>query len=152
MFISTATNTLDAKGRVSVPADFRAEVTGGIFDGIVIWPGVDGPYLEGGGVALLKSYGAMIDAMDPFDDVRLAFEHTLFGAAKKLSFDATGRVTLPKELSDHAGLSANATFIGLGTRFQIWDKSVYATHLQKAQKLAKESRHLMRPRKPGGVS
>lgn len=151
MFISTATNTLDSKGRVSVPADFRAEVSaaapGGIFDGIVVWPGVDGPYLEGGGVSLLKSYGAMIDAMDPFDEVRLAFEHTLFGAAKKLSFDATGRVTLPKDLSGHAGLSSSATFIGLGTRFQIWDKDVYADHLAKAQKLAKDSRHLMRPRK-----
>lgn len=150
MFISTATNTLDSKGRLSVPADFRAEVTGGIFDGIVIWPGVDGPYLEGGGVALLQSYGAMINDMDPFDEVRLAFEHTLFGAAKKLSFDATGRVTLPKDLAQHAGLSGSATFVGLGSRFQIWDKETYDARLAAAQELAKQSRHQMRPRRSEG--
>ena len=146
MFISKAENTLDSKGRISVPADFRAEVAGGIFDGIVIWPGVDGPYLEGGGIALLNSYGAMIEDMDPFDEVRLAFEHTLFGAAKKLSFDATGRVTLPKDLSAHADLESSAVFVGLGSRFQIWEPKAYEAHIAKARDLAKGSRHLMRPR------
>ena len=35
MFLSTVTNSLDAKGRVSVPADFRSVVANSSFDGII---------------------------------------------------------------------------------------------------------------------
>ena len=52
MFLSTVTNSLDAKGRVSVPADFRSVIGESGredgFDGIIVWPSFDGAYLEGG--------------------------------------------------------------------------------------------------------
>lgn len=153
MFLSTTINGVDAKGRVSVPADFRSVVRGGPFDGIIVWPSFDGPFLEGGGQALLERYQTLIEDMDPYDDARIAFERAIFGAAKPLSFDANGRVTLPKELSDHAGLDGKATFVGLGSRFEIWNPDRYAEHQSTARDFARENKRALRPGgKPGGVS
>lgn len=153
MFLSTTMNGVDAKGRVSVPADFRSVVRGGPFDGIIVWPSFDGPFLEGGGQALLERYQALIEEMDPYDDARIAFERAIFGAAKPLSFDANGRVTLPKELSDHAGLDGKATFVGLGSRFEIWNPERYADHQATARDFARENKRSLRlGMRPGGAS
>ncbi|MHA6287227.1 division/cell wall cluster transcriptional repressor MraZ [Maricaulis sp. CAU 1757] len=151
MFLSTTSNGVDAKGRVSVPADFRAVVRGGPFDGIIVWPSFDGPYLEGGGQALLERYQALIEDMDPYDEARVAFERAIFGAARPLNFDANGRVTLPKEFIDHAGLDGKATFVGLGSRFEIWQPDAYEEHKSTAQSFARDNKRSLRlaPR-PGG--
>lgn len=151
MFLSTTINGVDAKGRVSVPADFRAVVRGGPFDGIVVWPSFDGTYLEGGGQALLERYQALIEEMDPYDDARIAFERAIFGAARPLAFDANGRVTLPKDFIDHAGLDGKATFVGLGSRFEIWSPERFEEHKASAQAYARENKKSLRlPRLGGG--
>lgn len=153
MFLSTTINGVDAKGRVSVPADFRSVVRGGPFDGIIVWPSFDGPYLEGGGQALLERYQALIEEMDPYDEARIAFERAIFGAAKPLAFDSNGRVTLPRELIEHAGLDAKATFVGLGSRFEIWSPASYDEHQKTARSFARDNKRSLKlgPR-PGGVS
>lgn len=153
VFLSTTTNGVDAKGRVSVPADFRAVVKASPFDGIVVWPSFDGPFLEGGGQALLERYQALIEEMDPYDEARIAFERAIFGAARPLSFDSNGRVTLPKEMADHAGLEGKATFVGLGSRFEIWSPEQYEAHQAEARQFARENKRSLRltPR-PGGMS
>jgi MraZ protein len=151
VFLSTTTNGLDAKGRISVPADFRSVVRGGVFDGIIVWPSFDGSFLEGGGQALMERYQALIEEMDPYDEARIAFERAIFGAAKPLSFDANGRVTLPKELIEHAGLDGRATFVGLGSRFELWSPERYAEHQNEARSFARENKRSLRlATRPGG--
>ncbi|HHL42018.1 MAG TPA: division/cell wall cluster transcriptional repressor MraZ [Hellea balneolensis] len=148
MFLSSATNTLDAKGRISVPAEFRAAVGDGNFDGIIVWPSFDGPYLEGGGISLLQDYQALLEGMDPYDDARIAFERAIFAACKRLSFDANGRVSLPSEFAEFANLSDQATFIGLGRRFEIWNPEKYQSQSADVRKTARENRHRLRPGTP----
>jgi len=146
MFLSRFTNTLDAKGRVSVPADFRTAVAlDGIkhndeFDGIIVWPSIDGKWLEGGGMALLRSHQALLNTLKPHDLARIAFERAVFGESHRLSFDASGRVSLPKELAEFAGLDKQATFVGMGQRFEIWNPVAYDAKLKLVRKMAKETR------------
>lgn len=144
MFLATATNSLDAKGRISVPADFRAVVGDGSFDGIVVWPSFDGAYLEGGGMSLLQDYQALLEGMDPYDEARIAFERAIFAESRRLSFDGTGRITLPKDLAEYANLSGSATFIGLGRRFEIWNPEEYKSRAQAAREMARDNRHRLR--------
>ncbi len=140
MFLSTATNNLDAKGRISVPSDFRAVVGGGVFDGIVVWPSFDGEYLEGGGIALMESYLSSLETMDHYDEGRMALQRAIFAESRKLSFDSGGRVTLPKDLAEYAGLNGQATFVGLGRRFEIWNPDSYKSHVGDVRRLARENR------------
>lgn len=149
MFLSRSTNTLDAKGRVSVPADFRAVVSansdGGVpFDGVIVWPSFDGDYLEGGDIALLRDYQALLENMDPYDDARIAFERAIFAESRRLSFDSNGRVSLPKELAEYAQLNGQVTFVGLGRRFEIWSPAKYEAQSANARQMARENRHRLR--------
>ncbi|MBL4539703.1 MULTISPECIES: division/cell wall cluster transcriptional repressor MraZ [Oceanicaulis] len=144
MFVSTTTNGIDAKGRVSVPADFRATVSGQGFPGIYVWRSFNGPFLEGGGQRLLEDYSDAIEDMDPYDPARTAFERVIFGGAKALSFDSTGRVSLPKELIDHAGLAKQAVFIGMGKRFEIWDPTAHADQAEDDLAFARDNKSALR--------
>jgi MraZ protein len=53
VFLSSITNNLDAKGRLSVPASFRSHCSDSGFEGVVLWPSLDGAFLEGGDVSVL---------------------------------------------------------------------------------------------------
>ncbi len=150
MFLSRVTNALDAKGRVSVPADFRAVIANandkelGSFDGIIVWPSLGGPWLEGGGMALMREYQDLLDNMDPYDDDRIVFERTIFGESRRLAFDANGRVSLPKDLADHAGLDKQVSFVGLGRRFEILNPKDCEIKFQQARAKVQQNPHRLR--------
>jgi MraZ protein len=157
MFLSTATNSLDAKGRVSVPADFRATIAATPsrlpFDGIVVWPSLDGNYLEGGGISLLEDFQASLDQREHYDEARSSLQYMIFSSARQLAFDSGGRVSLPKDLHEYAGLNGKVTFVGLGRRFEIWSPKALEARKEGLLALARESRHLLKtisPANPGG--
>lgn len=151
MFLSTTINGVDAKGRVSVPAGFRAVVKNDPEEKIYVWPSFEGGYLEGGGQALLDRYLALLEDMDPYDDARAAFEQTIFGDTRGLALDGTGRVSLPKDLIEHAGLENKAAFVGLGSRFEIWNPDRLAERKKNAREYARENKRALRlPPRPGG--
>ena len=145
MFLSKAINALDAKGRVSVPADFRVVIAESAFDGIIVWPSFDGAYLEGGGIALLQDYQRSLEVLDYYDEGRIALQRAIFAESRRLPFDSGGRVSLPKDLHEYAGLNGKVTFVGLGRRFEIWSPDNYEAHAQNMRALARENRHRLRP-------
>jgi len=155
VFLSTTTNNRDAKGRVSVPADFRAVITaqsllhpGGheaAFDGVIVRPSFSGECLEGGGEQLFEAYRASINALDYFDSSREAMEQAIFGESRRLPFDSGGRVSLPQDLADMFGFNGRVTFVGLGDRFEIWPPEAHEARAAKMRKLASENRHLLKP-------
>jgi MraZ protein len=147
MFVSTTINGIDSKGRVSVPADFRSTVIEQGFSGVYVWRSPYGDHLEGGGLRLLEELHDAIEDMDPYDPARTAHERVIFGGAKALMFDSTGRVTLPKGLMEHAGLDKQAVFIGMGQRFEIWDPDSHAEAEEEALKLARENRGALKSRR-----
>ncbi len=129
MFLSTSTNTIDTKGRISVPSPFRDALGGDA--AIYVWPSVRGDFLEGGGKALMKALQREI--FDRVADGSLAPEVAeaqqvmLLGEARRLGYDKTGRIVLPEIFRDYANLSYAATFVGLGNRFQIWEPKAHET-------------------------
>ncbi len=149
MFLSTVTNSLDAKGRVSVPADFRATIgdsgSASGFDGIVVWPSLDGKYLEGGGIALMEDYQKSLDRVEHYDAERSAIQYMIFSSSRQLAFDSGGRVSLPKDLHEYAELNGKVTFVGLGRRFEIWNPAALEMRKSHMLDLARSSRHLLKP-------
>ena len=149
MFLSTTTNTLDAKGRVSVPANFRATLGRSGFQGIVVWRSLDGGYLEGAAIEHLDRLQDALDQLDYYDEARVALTQAIFADTEQLGFDGGGRVNLPARLVEHANLDGKATFVGLGRTFQIWNPDDHAAHLEASREVALENRHkLQAPRRP----
>ena len=145
MFLSSTTNSLDAKGRISVPANFRSHCTASGFEGVVIWPSLDGAYLEGGDLSVLTHYQDMLDRMDMYDAGREALELVIFGESEKLGFDSTGRISLPAKFRTHAGLDAKVTFVGRGRKFEVWDEAAHEARRAELREKALANRHRMKP-------
>jgi len=120
VFVSTYETTLDAKGRVSVPAPFRAALSGG--SRIFLWPAIDGSgCLEGGGDELMSVYRQTLARMAPNDPNRRAFMHTIFTRSADLKMDDTGRITIPGGLLEAAGIGKKLVFAGAFDRFHVWE-------------------------------
>ena len=110
------------------------------------------PIWEGGGQVLMKRLQGLLESMDPYDEARLAFERAIFGAARRLSFDANGRISLPKDFADYAGLKGKVAFVGLGARFEIWNPEAREEQVSKDRALASQfkTRLKMQPSRTQG--
>jgi MraZ protein len=53
------------------------------------------------------------------------------GSATEAVIDASSRVLLPPELRAWAGLEKEVIFMGMGNRFELWDKARYEAHEAK---------------------
>src|SRR6202045_1890112 len=112
-FVSHYMLRLDAKGRVSVPAPFRAVLARDGFDGLYCYPALDRPALDAGGNALLTEIEALIAGLPLYSQQREQFTLALFGTSETLKIDGEGRVVLTDALKAHAGIADAATFVGL---------------------------------------
>lgn len=135
MFVSSYETALDAKGRVSVPASFRAALGGG--SRIFVWPAMDGSgCLEGGGDELMAVYRQTLARMAPTDPHRRAFMHAIFTRSADLKMDDTGRITLPANLLEAAGIEKKLVFAGAFDRFHIWEPSRFHAFDEKMSQTA----------------
>ena len=123
---------LDAKGRVSIPAPFRAVLTREGGDSLFCYPALDRPAVEAGGMALMREIEELIGSFPPFSDEREQFATALYGTSETLKIDAEGRVTLSDPLKDHAGIMDAVAFVGLGHKFQIWAPDRFSARLSEA--------------------
>src|SRR3954449_1647133 len=131
-FVSNYTLRLDSKGRVSVPAPFRAVLARDGYEGLYCYPTLDRPALDAGGNALLTEIDGLVARFPPFSDEREQFSTALFGTSETLKLDAEGRVTLTDTLKDHAAIKDTAAFVGLGHKFQIWEPERFRAQLAEA--------------------
>ncbi len=136
MFLSTFEKQLDQKRRIVVPAEFRAQ-TLGPFDGVFCFPSIEADCIEGGGAPLFAHYQALTDELAFGDPLRSALETVVLGGMHKLAFDAAGRITLPEELCDTFGLKDWVSVVGLGDRFQIWEREAFRARRDEARAAAR---------------
>jgi MraZ protein len=131
-FVSNTTLRLDSKGRVSIPAAFRAFLARDGFEGLYCYPTLDHAAIDAGGNALLKEIERLIDRFPPYTREREEFSVALYGTSETLKIDGEGRVVLSDELKRHAGITDAVTFVGLGPKFQIWEPQRFRAHLATA--------------------
>src|SRR3989442_15520853 len=113
-FVSNYTLRLDAKGRVSIPAPFRAVLARDGFEGLYCYPTLDRPALDAGGNALLAEIEELIGRFPPFSEEREQLSAALYATSEILKIDGEGRVILTEPLKSHAGITDAGTFAGLG--------------------------------------
>jgi MraZ protein len=118
MFLGEFQHSLDAKGRVILPARYRDQLAGGAF--------------------VTKGRGGCLSVYTAEEFERVANEvretskrgakelnaaRAFFGGASELNPDRQGRVALPVNLRDYAGLDRDVVVVGLYSRVEIWDRT-----------------------------
>ena len=127
LFLSTYVNKVDRKGRVSVPATFRAALAAQRFPGVVVWPSYKLPALEACGVDRMEELVARQEMLAPYTE---DYENlgALFADTRELPFDGEGRIVLPERFAEYAAITETAAFVGQGRTFQIWEPGRFTEH------------------------
>jgi MraZ protein len=127
-FLSSAINRIDAKGRVSVPAHFRAVVQKRGYTELYALRCLDVAALDVGGLDLLDRYEQRIAQEDPFLQTADDMSFFCHGDGMFLKLDQDGRITVSDFIRDHTGITTEVAFVGRGTFFQMWEPSRLAAH------------------------
>ena len=121
MFRGRYQHTIDPKGRLSVPAKYRnllAEYEGGV---LIVVPNEQS--LEVHPLEEWERIEARINEKSMFDLEIRKLGRLYISRAKEVEVDGAGRVLLPPDSREQAGLQKDVTLIGLGRRyFEIWDR------------------------------
>lgn len=115
MFLGRFNHNLDAKGRLAIPAKFRA----GLADGMVLTRGID-RCLTLYPVDDWQSLTERVRALPITDANTRAFRRMVFAEAVDLELDAQGRILVPPELRVYAGLERATVIVGVDVSIEIW--------------------------------
>jgi MraZ protein len=134
-FMGTHTNRVDAKGRVSIPAPFRAVLRAGAVDGpvqVVLRPSHKFPCIEGWSAAGFDELLASLDRLATYSDDHEDLAAALAGSAQLLESDKEGRISLPPTMAAHAGIGDVLSFVGAAKSFRIWEPAAAEQRLREA--------------------
>jgi MraZ protein len=120
MFRGANKITLDAKGRIAIPTRYRERLSERCESQLIIT--VD------------RDYCLLLYPLPDWEDLERRLmrlpslnrqvrrlQRLMVGYATEVELDGHGRVLLPRELRDYAGLEKQAILIGQGTKFELWD-------------------------------
>lgn len=116
MFLGEYEHTLDAKGRLAVPAKFR----GHLESGAVLSKGM-GRCLSMYTMARWEEKSAALVEGKTDEELR-DFERRVYPSANEVELDGQGRLVIPAKLREYAGLSSEVTVAGVRDHIEIWDR------------------------------
>ncbi len=127
--MGTHQNRLDAKGRVSIPAAFRAALRDTVTEhpdaevatAVVLRPSHKYPCIECWPVAKFAALASTLDKLDPMSDEYADLSSSIYSDSVRVEADKEGRILLGADMVASAGLTGQVAFMGLGDTFQIWD-------------------------------
>ncbi|TSD65906.1 division/cell wall cluster transcriptional repressor MraZ [Inquilinus sp. KBS0705] len=115
---------LDAKGRMMIPAGLKKQLPEAEGEGLVINRGLEN-YLV---IYTKKEWDKKLDELsklNEYDRKAIKFVRYFTGGATVLLPDSAGRVNLPKNLLDYAGISGDVVLTCMLNKVEVWDKKAH---------------------------
>ncbi|MGJ8686018.1 MAG: division/cell wall cluster transcriptional repressor MraZ [Spongiibacteraceae bacterium] len=132
MFLGSHTITMDAKGRMAIPAKIRDDLASVCGGRLVITAHTEERcllvYPESQWLELLPK----IEALPNIKRKARQAQRLLLGYATPLELDGNGRVLLPPPLRDYAGLEKKLLLVGQGKKLELWSESSWYEWLDAA--------------------
>ena len=116
MFLGTFSHTIDDKGRLTLPAKYRADLG----HGVVVTRGVD-KCLFIFVADEFQKLASQIGSLPMTQSEGREFARHFFSGASDVELDKQGRILIPPDLRDYAGLDGEVIVAGINTRIEVWD-------------------------------
>ena len=122
MFRGRYEHAIDGKGRTSLPSRFR-EVLSALGDcNLVITTGLD-PCLVAYPLQEWLAFEQRLADLPQFDESVAMLRRIYVSGAVECELDKLGRLLIPQTLRQHAGLTREALWAGMGRHVELWDKT-----------------------------
>jgi MraZ protein len=125
MFLGTHTPRLDDKGRLALPARFRSELEAGL----VITKGQERCLF----VFPMAEFARITDLLRAAPVTQRSvrdYSRVFFASASHEIPDGQGRITVPSQLREYAGLTKDCVVIGANSRVEVWDSAAWQSYLE----------------------
>jgi MraZ protein len=125
VFLGTHTPRLDDKGRLALPAKFRSELEAGL----VITKGQERCLF----VFPMAEFSRITDLLRAAPVTQRSvrdYSRVFFASASHEIPDGQGRITVPSQLREYAGLTKDCVVIGANSRVEVWDSAAWQTYLE----------------------
>ncbi len=117
-FMGKYTHTVDDKGRAFIPAKFRDELG----ESFVVCKGFHEKCLYVFPDKVFDAIGEKLLGESLFDESIAKVQREFYSNSAPVELDKQGRIVIPQDLRDYAGIQKEVTITGAGTRIEIWDK------------------------------
>jgi MraZ protein len=124
MFRGQFSHSVDAKGRVSLPARFRDVLVAECGDArFVLTPAVFDPCLHLYPMRAWEEFERKVSELPSLDATAIRFRRMYVSAAVECELDGSGRVLVPEHLRQRIKLEKDALWAGMGRTLELWAKS-----------------------------
>ncbi len=120
MLIGEYEHSLDAKGRLIMPAKLRQDMG----DKFIVTKGLDGCLFAFSQEEWLN-FETKLKALPLSDKNARNFVRFFLSGATECELDKQGRFLIPNNLRNAANLEKEVIIIGVGTRLEIWNKNTW---------------------------
>jgi MraZ protein len=127
MFLGEYEHTIDTKGRMAVPARFRAQMD----RGAVISKGM-GACLSVYTMDRWEEKSAELTSGKTSEELR-DFERRIYPSASEVELDGQGRMIIPAKLRAYANLGSEVTVAGVRDHFEIWDRATWRAYQERLE-------------------
>lgn len=127
MFRGLSAVSIDAKGRMAIPARYKGQLAkkkGGI---LVITIDTEQHCLLMYPYEQWEVIEEKLESLSSFNPATRRIQRLLIGHATEVEIDRNGRVLLPALLRDYAGIDKTAMLVGQGKKFEVWSEEKWQT-------------------------
>ena len=120
----TYLHTIDQKGRLNIPPKFRGRPDSPVADHFVIVRGFENclyVYHYESWAEIEQKFAALKTISDP---IARQFIRTIMSNAADVKLDKAGRIIIPKDLLDIAGIRKEVVMRGVLDKFELWDPEI----------------------------
>ncbi len=126
MFRGQFTHSIDAKGRTSLPSRFREQMGREGDVRLVLTPALFDPCIHVFPFRAWETFEAKVAEMPQFDPNVVRLRRLYVSAAVDCDLDKQGRVLVPAHLREHAGLTREVVWAGVGSKAELWASERWA--------------------------
>lgn len=120
--------SIDAKGRVNIPAKMRKSVSPDANDTFAVTRGVD-KCIVAYPLDEWKNYESKFEQLNQYDSQNRYFLRTLLMWSEEVSLDAQQRIALPKKLLEFAGIEGKVKIVGMVDHIEFWNPEEFDKYL-----------------------
>lgn len=122
--------SLDAKGRIVLPARYRDRLLEICQSQLIVTIDTDQPCLLIYPLPEWEQIEEKIEALPSFNPATRRIQRLLIGHATEVEVDTNGRMLLSNPLREYARLGKKVVLIGQGKKFELWDELLWAERMQ----------------------
>ena len=120
-------NSLDEKGRLSLPARLRSAITGNL---LILTRGVDKCLWLFPPEDWKKVSTSLMESTSLFQSRARLIQRRIIAPAQEAEIDKSGRINIPPSLREYGNLHKECVILGIENHIEIWDETEYRSYLE----------------------